>query len=95
MKIDFLPQNIKLQQEKKSKISNQRMTPIYGTKNGKYRCICRFSLCPWQNSNLQPFAPQANALSNCATEASHYPWERPIYTAGRGKRQAFAGGFSN
>ncbi len=27
-------------------------------------------LCPWQNLNLQPFAPQANALSNCATGAS-------------------------
>jgi hypothetical protein len=25
--------------------------------------------CPRQNSNLQPFAPQANALSNCATRA--------------------------
>lgn len=48
------------------------------------------SLCPRQNSNLQPFAPQANALSNCATRADLR--QRKEYTPFEGIRQVLPNG---
>ncbi len=53
---------------------NSNIVPSMGiktfSKNVSYKIkktLAGLEWCPRQNSNLQPFAPQANALSNCAT----------------------------